>query len=142
VNSLNSQVEQEFSDREKHQGLHGIVEHNIQRTTEGAKGTNSQLTYQPPEPRQTNNISVKNYQPIQITIASPTEQGMALAERCKKLEEYCRELIRTNKILDCENRIAIAQILALTEPRTQLQNLQAALTFVRQSGKLYDKKPA
>jgi len=45
---------------------------------------------------------------------------MALADRCKKLEEYCRELIRTNKILDCENRIAIAQILALTEPKSQL----------------------
>ena len=76
------------------------------------------MTYKPHELRQTNNISVKNYQPIQITIASPTEQGMALADRCKKLEEYCRELIRTNKILDCENRIAIAQILALTEPKT------------------------
>jgi flagellin-specific chaperone FliS len=51
---------------------------------------------------------VKNYQPIQITIASPSEQTLALAERCQKLEEYCRELIRTNKILDCENRLAIA----------------------------------
>lgn len=60
-----------------------------------------QQTYQ-------NNINVKNYQPIQITIASPSEQTLALAERCKKLEEYCRELIRTNTILDCENRIAIA----------------------------------
>ena len=45
-----------------------------------------------------------------------------------------------NKILDCENRIAIAQILNLTDPRHQLQNLTAALSFIGKSGKIYDKK--
>jgi hypothetical protein len=44
-------VEQEFSDREKTHGLQGIVEQNIQRTTEGAKGSNSQVTYKPHELR-------------------------------------------------------------------------------------------
>lgn len=63
-----------------------------------------------------------------------------MAERCKKLEEYCRELIRTNKILDCENRIAIAQIINLTDPKTQLSNLTAALSFMGKVGKIYEKK--
>ena len=63
-----------------------------------------------------------------------------MAERCTKLEEYCRELIRTNKILDCENRIAIAQIINLTDPKTQLSNLTAALSFMGKVGKIYEKK--
>ena len=65
---------------------------------------------------------------------------MALADRCKKLEEYCRELILTNKILDLENRTAIAQILHLTDPKNQLQNLTAALSFIGKSGKIYSDK--
>ena len=47
-------------------------------------------------------------QPIKITVSSPTKQNRALVERCQKLEQYCRELVKTNKILDCENRLAIA----------------------------------
>ena len=56
------------------------------------------------------------------------------------LEDYCRKLILTNTVLDCENRIAVAQILNLTEPQRQLQNLTAALSFVGQSGKIYESQ--
>lgn len=53
-----------------------------------------------------------------------------MQQRCLVLEDYCRKLILTNTVLDCENRIAVAQILNLTEPQRQLQNLTAALSFV------------
>ncbi|TNV87259.1 hypothetical protein FGO68_gene13350 [Halteria grandinella] len=155
INDLNSQVEQEFSERKK-QGLQQVVEDNIKkseggylRSNENSQEEEGQRYYQNKENQNRgngqgqsyqNNINVKNYQPIQITIASPSEQGIALAQRCKKLEDYCRELIRINKVLDCENRIAIAQLINLTEPKTQLHNLSSALSFVGQSGKIYEKK--
>ena len=52
-----------------------------------------------------------------------------LAERCMKLEEYCRDLICTNKVLDAENRLAISQIVHLTDLR-QLNNFSNAIRQV------------
>ena len=51
------------------------------------------------------------------------KQVKSIVNRCQKLEDYCRELIRVNKILDCENRLAIAQIINLTD-LNQLNNLE------------------
>ena len=31
-----------------------------------------------------------------------------LVQRCARLESYCKDLISTNKILDMENKLAIA----------------------------------
>jgi hypothetical protein len=54
---------------------------------------------------------------VQIIIANQNEQTKELVERLQKAEDYCRELILANKILDLENRTAIAQILHLTDPK-------------------------
>ena len=39
-----------------------------------------------------------------------------LLERCRTLEKYCRELLQTNKVLDLENKVAIAQLVNLLSP--------------------------
>lgn len=71
--------------------------------------------------------------------STPTQEQ--LAERCLKLESYCRDLIETNKVLDAENRLAIAQIVHLTDVN-QLSNFKAALRFVSQNPKtIYDVQP-
>ena len=50
------------------------------------------------------------------------EELKKLAGKCNKLEKYCKDLIQANKVLDMENRLAIAQNINMTEP-TQLNNL-------------------
>jgi len=55
-----------------------------------------------------------------------------------KLEQYCRDLIQTNKVLDAENRLAIAQIVHLTDPN-QLNSFVNALKHVSSAPKtIYD----
>ena len=50
--------------------------------------------------------------PVQILITSNDNQQIArLNERCQQLEAHCRDLIKTNKLLDLENRLCISQIL-------------------------------
>lgn len=67
---------------------------------------------------------------------TPTQEQ--LAERCLKLEQYCRDLIETNKVLDAENRLAIAQIVHLTDPN-QLNHFATALKQVSSQPKtVYD----
>ena len=39
-----------------------------------------------------------------------------LVQRCAKLEEYCKDLLKTNKVLDMENKLAIAQLVHLLDP--------------------------
>jgi len=62
-----------------------------------------------------------------------------LKERCYKLEAYCKDLIKTNKVLDIENRLAIAQIVNIADPK-QLNHLASAVNIVANSGKAYDKR--
>lgn len=60
------------------------------------------------------------------------EELKKLSEKCNKLEKYCKDLIQANKVLDMENRLAIAQIINMTEP-TQLNNLVQAIDYVNNS---------
>ena len=55
-----------------------------------------------------------------------------LEDRCQKLQTYCRELIDTNRLLDCENRLAIAQLTTHYSP-SQLQNLTQAMEHLTPS---------
>lgn len=71
-------------------------------------------------------------QPVSILITSnESTQIKRLNERCQTLETYCKDLIKTNKILDLENRLAISQILNLTNQSQggikQLDNMVGAL---------------
>ena len=52
-----------------------------------------------------------------------------LLNRCKQLEHYCKDLVQTNKVLDLENRVAIAQLVNLLSPN-QLDNFTNALRFI------------
>ena len=52
-----------------------------------------------------------------------------LQERVHKLESQNRELSDVNKVLDIENRVAMAQIINFTDEK-QLNNLLAALEYV------------
>ena len=86
---------------------------------------------QPPE-----NQSMR---PVSILITADTNtQIKHLNERCIQLEAYCRDLIKTNKILDMENRLCIAQILNLTNANQggskQLDNLVGALNLMKNRG--------
>ncbi|CDW84600.1 UNKNOWN [Stylonychia lemnae] len=81
---------------------------------------------------------IKNNFYRQNKVAYDQKQVQGLLDRCSKLEQYCRELVRVNKILDCENRLAIAQLINLTD-LNQLNNLSQAINFVSTSGKIYDK---
>lgn len=57
------------------------------------------------------------------------------------LEKYCRDLLQSNKVLDLENKVAIAQIVNLLSPE-QLNNFTAALRFVQKAPKtVYDEAP-
>ena len=63
-----------------------------------------------------------------------------LVERCAKLEQYCKDLLKTNKVLDMENKLAIAQLVHLLDP-TQLSNFTSALRQVEQAPKtIYEKR--
>ena len=53
----------------------------------------------------------------------------ALLNRCRTLEHYCKDLLQTNKVLDLENRVAIAQLVNLLSPE-QLSNFTNALRFI------------
>ena len=57
-----------------------------------------------------------------------------LLQRCQTLEKYCRDLVQTNKVLDLENRVAIAQIVNLLNP-DQLSNFTKALRYVKECPK-------
>lgn len=57
-----------------------------------------------------------------------------LLQRCQTLEKYCRDLVQTNKVLDLENRVAIAQIVNLLHP-DQLSNFTKALRYVKECPK-------
>ena len=59
-----------------------------------------------------------------------------LERRCKKLADYCKDLLQTNKVLDVENRLAIAQLIHMTDEQ-QLSNLSSAINFVAGSGVAY-----
>ena len=71
----------------------------------------------------------------------PTQANVddKLVQRCTRLEAYCKDLINTNKVLDTENKLAIAQIVHLLDPN-QLSNFTAALRQVEQAPKTIYKK--
>ena len=74
--------------------------------------------------------------PVSILItADTTTQVRYLNERCLQLEAYCRDLIKTNKILDMENKLCITQILNLTNANqggtNQLNNFVGALNLLK-----------
>lgn len=65
-----------------------------------------------------------------------------LLNRYKMLELYCKDLVQTNKILDLENRVAIAQLVNLLSP-DQLNNFTNALRFIQSNPRqIYDSAPA
>lgn len=56
-------------------------------------------------------------------------------ERCEQLESYCKELLKTNKILDLENRLCISQILSLQkEGGNQIDNIVGAMHLLQSKG--------
>ena len=74
--------------------------------------------------------------PVSILItADTTTQARYLNERCLQLEAYCRDLIKTNKVLDMENKLCITQILNLTNANqggtNQLNNFVSALNLMK-----------
>jgi hypothetical protein len=61
-----------------------------------------------------------------------TETVKNLTKRCETLEQYCRELISTNKVLDAENRLCITQILGFQKQGgKQLDNMIGALELLK-----------
>lgn len=80
--------------------------------------------------------------PVQILITSNDNQQIArLNERCHQLELHCRDLIKTNKLLDLENRLCISQILNINNASqggpNQLNNFVGALQMLKKQNKVY-----
>ena len=85
-------------------------------------------------------VQRQNVQPVSILITADTNtQTKYLNERCLQLESYCRDLIKTNKVLDMENKLCITQILNLTNANSggtnQLNNFVGALNLIQNKSK-------
>lgn len=92
----------------------------------------------PPKP----DLPTSPSRPVQILITSNDNQQIArLNERCQQLEAHCRDLIKTNKLLDLENRLCISQILNINNASqggpTQLNNFVGALQMLKKQNQVY-----
>lgn len=81
---------------------------------------------QPPQ-QQLPAFGVVNFLPQ----GNESTQVKKLTERCQMLEAFCKELLHTNKLLDLENKICIAQITTLNQhDGVQLNNIAGALELL------------
>lgn len=88
------------------------------------------------------NLPTSPSRPVQILITSNDNQQIArLNERCHQLEAHCRDLIKTNKLLDLENRLCISQILNINNASqggpNQLNNFVGALQMLKKQNQVY-----
>ena len=82
-------------------------------------------------------VNEKVERPVQLIVAgSESQQVQRLEARCRMLEGYCKELIKTNKVLDMENRLCIAQLMNIFAKdkggTAQLNNFISALQMMKQ----------
>ena len=119
----------------------------MQPTSAPDSGANSSMPaphrkpLSPLQDQQTNKDTLAT-RPVQILITSNDNQQIArLNDRCQQLEAYCRDLIKTNKLLDLENRLCISQILNLNNASqggaNQLNNFVGALQMLKKQNQVY-----
>ena len=112
LNPLNQSREENLAQNQQEiNGANDTASFEVQSSPgTGWKGDTRELVQTRDSDDGNNNLSQdegqeeEQQQVVQHVIVSDEQ----LMQRCRQLEHYCKELVQTNKVLDMENRVAIA----------------------------------